>query len=125
MLATTDYPCYLVTLAATTDCWNRQCARQLARELGLSWGQYAVIPVNETDEEADSERVAAAKRMLSARACFEAALATVESATVRAWARSSWNRPILVKLADRVLAKHPNDAVSCVATLILANAIGL
>lgn len=116
---------YCVTKHYVHAADTRANARLMARYAGLSWGQYAVIVANETDEEADAEHIAATRRMLAARATFEAALETVQSTSIREWAHSSWNRPILVKLADRVLAKRPDDAVSCVATLILANAIGL
>lgn len=120
--------CHLVTLMAVTTCWNRHHARALARELGLSRAQFRILLANDTDDEADSEAIAAAKRSLSGRAHLEAALERVESASIRAWAREPHNRRLLTHYAAISLEKARPGGVADVhmfAAFIVASAIGL
>ena len=117
---------HLVTRSSVHGYPTRQAARQAARAAGLRWGQYAVLIANDTDEEADEEAIAQAKRTIAARAHLEAALELVESASIRAWARSPWNRPLFVRLAALGLQKNgPASNVHMFAAFITSSAIGL
>ena len=61
---------------------------------------------------------------MDAEVIFQAALERVESANIRAWAQTSNNRPIFLKLTQLVLDKSGQEgATTKVATLILTNAI--
>lgn len=118
-------PCYLVTERAVTECWDRHSARKLARERGLTWGRYAVAVINETDDEADAERVADAQRALQARKLFEHALELVQSASIRAWARRSNNRWLFCKWLRTCIMSGRTPDVHLVTAFIVSSAIGL
>ena len=61
-----------------------------------------------------------------AAAFYRSAIDLVESDSIRAWAETAPNRPLLIQLADAILAKQGSKAEPhMLATLILSSAIGL
>jgi hypothetical protein len=56
---------------------------------------------------------------------FQAALSKVESLSIRAWAQTDHNRPIMLKLAALQLEKPSSDPVHLFAAFIVSSAIGL
>ncbi len=54
---------------------------------------------------------------------FNVALMGVESESIRLWAETKHNRPIMLKVADQLLAK--NEPVEKMTIFIVSNAIGL
>lgn len=59
-----------------------------------------------------------------AETLFDAALARIESASIKAWANSAHNRPVWIRYAQATIDNGRADAVK-LATVILCNAIGL
>ena len=63
---------------------------------------------------------------MNAEQLFTAALALVESASIKEWAQTDHNRPIFVKIAEGALAKNgPSASPSMFSALIVSSAIGL
>ncbi len=56
---------------------------------------------------------------------LDAALEHVESKSIREWARSDHNRPIMLKMADGVLKKNPAADPLRFGTYVTCLAIGL
>lgn len=59
-----------------------------------------------------------------AETLFDAALARIESESIKAWANSARNRPVWLRYATAGLETGKLDACK-LATIILCNAIGL
>lgn len=63
---------------------------------------------------------------MDAETLFCTALAQVESESIRAWAGSDHNRPLFVRIAQRVIERVDSQAeiVDRMATVILCEAMG-
>lgn len=59
-----------------------------------------------------------------AETLFDAALATIESASIRDWANGANTRPVWLRYAAAIIENGHNDPAK-LATVILCNAIGL